>query len=178
MERQMVNVRQYDPNWKVQYKKEKKVLLNLISNQIHGIQHIGSTSIPDLIASPTVDIMIGVKDLFEIGPLLKPLKSIDYEFIPKPQFRERRFFRKGEWGEGTYHLHICEYKSDEWMKLIVFRDYLRQNPETAQEYAQLKFTLSKRYKYNPNAYSTRKGIFVNKIVEMARLEIQQGSIQL
>ncbi|MFJ7698463.1 GrpB family protein [Lysinibacillus fusiformis] len=53
---------------------------------------------------------------------------MEFEYVHKPEFKDRRFFRKGLWGQGTCHLHICEINSSEWIEKILFRDYLRLHP--------------------------------------------------
>jgi GrpB-like predicted nucleotidyltransferase (UPF0157 family) len=77
-------------------------------------------------------------DLDEVSHFVSCLSEIDYEYVPKPEFKDRRFFRKGIWGQGTCHLHICEFNSREWIEKLVFRDYLRLHPQAAEEYASLK----------------------------------------
>ena len=81
---------------------------------------------------------MGVQDLEEISNFILPLSEIEYEYVHKPEFKERRFFRKGLWGQGTCHLHICKFNSNEWIEKLLFRDYLRLNPDVAKEYAALK----------------------------------------
>lgn len=58
--------------------------------------------------------------------------------VPKAELKDRRFFRKGLWGQGTCHLHMCEFNSNEWIEKLLFRDYLRLHPDAAEEYALLK----------------------------------------
>jgi GrpB-like predicted nucleotidyltransferase (UPF0157 family) len=65
----------------------------------------------------------------------------------------------------VFHLHI-RYPGD-WDE-IVFRDFLKQNPEKAQEYAALKIGLQKQFKHNRDAYTKAKGDFIRACVEEAR----------
>jgi GrpB-like predicted nucleotidyltransferase (UPF0157 family) len=59
-----------------------------------------------------LDIAVGVNELGEADSFIDPLGAIGYEYVPKKEFPNRRFFRKGEWR--TYHLHVYETNSDEW----------------------------------------------------------------
>ncbi len=106
-------------------------ILSALGEKVVGIEHIGSTSIKKLKAKPIIDIMVGVKDIDEVSYFVNPLREIDYEYVPKPEFKDRRFFRKGFWGQGTCHLHICEFNSSEWIEKVLFRDYLRLHPHVA-----------------------------------------------
>lgn len=81
------------------------------------------------------------------------------------------FFRKGLWGQGTCHLHICEINSSEWIEKLLFRDYLRLHPDVAKEYASLKKELASNYKSDRPTYTKKKEPFIRKIIEIARKEI-------
>ncbi len=107
----------------------------LLGDRIVGIEHIGSTSIKGLEAKPIIDIIVGVEDLDEVSSFITPLSEIDFEYVHKPEFIYRCFFRKGLWGQGTCHLHICEINSSEWIEKLLFRDYLRLPLHIAKEYA-------------------------------------------
>ena len=51
------------------------------------------------------------------------LSKINYEYIPKLEFKDRKFLRKGLWGQEKIYLYICEYNSDEWIEKLLFRDF-------------------------------------------------------
>ena len=81
------------------------------------------------------------------------------------------FFRKGLWGQGTCHLHICEINNSEWIEKLLFRDYLRLNPEVAEEYALLKKELASQYHFDRTTYTKKKEPFIKTVIEKARKEI-------
>ena len=109
MTKPIVNLSDYNPNWEKQYEYEKKRILDVLGDKVVGIEHFGSTSIKGLVAKPIIDIIVGVKDLNEVSNYVSPLIEIEYEYVPKTEFKDRSFFRKGQWGQGTCHLHICEF---------------------------------------------------------------------
>jgi GrpB-like predicted nucleotidyltransferase (UPF0157 family) len=51
----------YTPKWQQVYSKEKLQIETTIGEYILDIQHIGSTSIPGMIAKPIIDIAIAVQ---------------------------------------------------------------------------------------------------------------------
>ncbi|WP_327059461.1 GrpB family protein [Kurthia huakuii] len=150
-------------------------MANVIGDKILGIEHIGSTSINGLKAKPVIDILVGVQDLEEISNFILPLSEIEYEYVHKPEFKERRFFRKGLWGQGTCHLHICKFNSNEWIEKLLFRDYLRLNPDVAKEYAALKKVLASNYKFDRPTYTKKKEPFIRTIIEIAKIKIQASN---
>jgi GrpB-like predicted nucleotidyltransferase (UPF0157 family) len=161
---------EYDLNWEEQFLYEKRRIQEVIGHAILGIEHIGSTSIKGLKAKPIIDILLGVKSIEEVQELIKALSNIEYEYVPKPELMDRRFFRKGLWGQGTCHLHICEYNSKEWNDKCLFRDYLRINPQAADEYETLKEQLADRFQYDRQTYTKKKAPFIQKIIARAKVE--------
>ena len=65
----------------------------------------------------------------------------------------------------VFHLHIRH--PGDWDE-IVFRDFLRQNPAKADEYAKLKTVLQKRFEHNRDAYTEAKGDFIRACVKEDR----------
>ena len=166
----IVELHDYHPDWARQFEDEKNKITDAIGDEIIGIEHIGSTSIKGLGAKPIIDMMVGVKELDRVDILVKPLAKIEYEYVPKSEFKDRRFFRKGLWGNGTCHLHICEFEGNEWYEKLLFRNYLRAHPETAEEYYALKKELASKYKYDRPTYTKNKGSFIKAIIQKAIVE--------
>ena len=82
---------------------------------------------------------------------------------------ERRYFHKGKPPkEQHYHLHIVELTSEFFEKHLLFRDYLRNDPEKAQEYYNLKVNLATKYGSNREGYTNAKTAFIESITTKAR----------
>lgn len=160
----------YDPNWEEQFLDEKRSIQEAIGPAILGMEHIGSTSIKGLKAKPIVGILLGIQSIEEVSELIEALRNIGYEYVPKPELMDRRFFRKGLWGQGTCHLHICEYNSSEWIDKCLFRDYLRLNAQAAHEYETLKEQLATHFQYNRQTYTRKKEPFIQKVITQAKNE--------
>jgi len=165
-------LKDYDPIWTIYYKKEKEQFLELLGDNIFGIEHIGSTAIPGLMAFPVIDILVGIDSFSVLYEISKPIKQLNYDIIPRPDLRSRRFYEKKMVNQVGYHLHLCKYKSDEWYNLIFFRDYLKKYPNVANRYAQYKFMLSRKYKNNTVRYHLYKRTIVNEIIDLARKEFK------
>ncbi|XXM73102.1 GrpB family protein [Lysinibacillus sphaericus] len=171
MNKPNVELSEYNKEWAAKFEYEKNQIKNVVGTAISAVEHIGSTSIKGLTAKPIIDIMAGIDDLNRTEILIEPLSKIDFEYVPKPELTDRRFFRKGLWGKGTCHLHICEFQGKEWYEKLLFRDYLRNHPQAAKEYAQLKSELAVKFKFDRPAYTERKEPFIRKIIEEAKVEI-------
>jgi GrpB-like predicted nucleotidyltransferase (UPF0157 family) len=160
---------EYDPTWPEQFLSEKALLVREAGSLLTVIEHIGSTSIPDLLAKPTIDIMAGISHLTDNDELLPILKGIGYIYGPgiESEIHERRYYYKDRKVEDRFHLHVVEVTSSFWSKHIAFRDYLRGHPAEAAEYSRLKTRLARDCVTDRKEYTRLKTDFVQKIERMA-----------
>lgn len=167
MQKPTVHLVDYDPSWPAQFEEDKERILSAAKDNILGIEHIGSTSIQGLSAKPIIDIVVGIRDLNAVESLIEPLEQAGYEYVHKPELVNRRFFRKGPWGKGTTHVHVCEFKGEQWKEKLAFRDYLRANPDVRKEYEALKRELASRYEDDRPTYTSEKEPFIRKVIAKA-----------
>lgn len=167
-----VKVTDYNAEWINDFEKEKVKINNVMDEITLGIEHIGSTAVPGLGAKPVIDMMVGVKELSQVSPeYIDQLQSINYEYVHKPEFPERLFFRKGQWRAGTHHLHVYVYNGEHWLNNIWFRDYLRSHPKAMDDYYRLKKKLEGLYKTDRVAYTEAKAPFIQSIFSKNNEEI-------
>ncbi|MEK3805770.1 GrpB family protein [Bacillus sp. FSL H8-0547] len=161
-------IEEYSMNWSRQFEQEKKKLNDILRDRVQSIEHIGSTAVEGLGAKPVIDIAAGVNNLETVSEFIEPLKQIHYEFVHHKEFPQRRFFRKGQRRAGTHHLHFYEFEGKHWNNQLLFRDYLRKNPDEARTYHHLKVYLAKKYRFDRIAYTENKASFIQKILQKAR----------
>src|SRR5690242_2980798 len=65
-DRRTVELVPHDPSWVAQAAAESQRLAAAIDETLIRIEHIGSTSIPGIVAKPTIDLMPIVKGLAEL----------------------------------------------------------------------------------------------------------------
>ena len=98
-----VEIVEYDPSWPTLFTKEKKLLQSVAGEWLHGtIEHVGSTSVPGLVAKPVIDIMFGVESLDHSRPAIDVVQSEGYVYFPykaesmhwfcKPSFFRKKYF--------------------------------------------------------------------------------------
>ena len=136
-----------------------------IGEQLLDLQHIGSTAIPGTDAKPIIDIAAAVRTFEESRCCVEPLEGIDYIYKGEHGIPRRHYFVKGS--PRTHHLHMVEIQSEDWRVPLVFRDFLRRNPDAAEEYTLLKRTLAKRFPRNRVAYTDGKAAFVRDVLTRA-----------
>ena len=156
--------------WKDFYQQEKDLLEKYFAGHIAKINHIGSTAVDNLIAKPTVDILLEIAETTPPDTIRQIALECGYTVMQErlsPDYRLDlcKGYTPQGFAEKVYHLHICRPKDHDE---TVFRDYLNSHPEKAREYAELKINLQKRFKHNRDAYTDAKGDFIKMCVKEAR----------
>lgn len=164
-------LKEHDEKYKDWYAEEKDHLLNCIDAEyIKRISHIGSTAVKGLIAKPTVDILLEISDDCDIGKLKETLTHngwlLTYSSAgPELDQTYNKGYTKEGFAQKVYHLHVRHY--GDWNELY-FRDYLREHPDVAAEYAKLKTGLFGELEHNRDAYTDGKTEFVQHYSKIAK----------
>jgi GrpB-like predicted nucleotidyltransferase (UPF0157 family) len=166
-----VIVVEYDKEWPKLFDRERDSLLKALGKTVVCIEHIGSTSVPGLAARPVIDIMVGLQNFAEADSLVPKVVDLDYIYIREYEdvMPDRRFFRKMQNGKDTYHIHMVETGGKFWERHLLFRDYLRENLETAAKYTLLKKKLVRHQWKDANDYVDAKTQFIKGVEEQARV---------
>ena len=155
----------YRTEWPALFESEKKFIAFAIGDHIKDIQHVGSTSIPGMPAKPILDLGIAVDEFENARMCIEPLTDIGYSFRGEYGIPRRRYFTRGD--PTTHRIHMVEESSDEWTKLIRFRDLLRADPKTAEDYRNLKLDLWERLPGDRKAYQAAKAAFIGDVLKRA-----------
>jgi GrpB-like predicted nucleotidyltransferase (UPF0157 family) len=159
--------------WRRLYLQEKISLENVIGKErIARINHYGSTSVPGLLAKPTIDILLELKSTTDLTHIVSRVASIEFvcvKFIanPDPNIVLLKGYTPSGFKGQTFHVHLR--RLHDWDELY-FRDYLMAHPETAAEYGKLKMQLKQEHEFNRDAYRDAKTAFVKEITQIARQE--------
>ena len=143
------------------------------------IEHFGSTAIPGLAAKPIIDILMEVSSLEETKKQIVPLlESEGYDYFWRPELFDGPpmyawFIKRDSEGKRTHHIHMVEADSKLWDRLY-FRDYLREFPDEAERYGELKHSLSEKYPNDRVAYTKGKTDFIVSVAEKAKQYYSAG----
>lgn len=161
-----IEIVNYNSHWIYLFENEKLIIKDALENYVISIEHIGSTAIPDLAAKPVIDIALGINNFEESKKLIPIIEKLGYNY--EPEFEKalpnRRFFWKGTKENHTFHIHMAEVDSELWEKPIIFRDYLRKNPNEARRYGLLKKSLASRCGNDIECYINGKTEFIENIL--------------
>lgn len=170
-----IQVVAYDPRWPEAFAAEAERIRAALGELGLRIEHNGSTAVPGLAAKPVIDIQVSVAELEPIDRYRQPLQSIGYTHHPHPDDAFCPFFhRPREWPH-SHHVHVVRAGDAEERRTLAFRDYLREHPDTARAYADLKVRLARQFSATAfasrQAYADAKTDFIERVIAAA---LEQG----
>lgn len=168
----MIEIMEYKESWSSEFQAIASILRQGLGDLAKRIDHIGSTSVPGLAAKDIIDIQITVAALDE--QLISAMTALGYRqpeglwrdhappnFVGADSHWEKLFFRPPPRQRRTNtHVRI-EGRANQRYALL-FRDYLRTHPATAEAYARLKRRLA-QHLADPETYSDVKDPAVDLI---------------
>ncbi len=173
LKRGIVRLVPHSEEWTTFFEKEKIILQRTLGNQALDIQHVGSTSIPDMIAKPIIDIAVGIKFIKDFRKCIKPLQLVGYESKEVNKNHRQFTFNKGPEDKRICHLHLVKYNGEIWKDYLAFRDYLKADKKRALKYSLLKKRLAKKYPENRVKYTAKKSKFIRATIKIARFHFGQ-----
>jgi GrpB-like predicted nucleotidyltransferase (UPF0157 family) len=157
----------YNANWSNQYEQEKQQILLALGDAVINIQHIGSTSVPGLAAKPVIDMLLGLKQIPPLPSQISSLAAIGYSYHGELGIPGRHYFRKGM--PRTHQIHAVLTDAEFWQRHILFRDFLRNNPQAAQRYETLKRKLAQEFAGDRTTYTNSKTPLIEQLLIEAKL---------
>ncbi len=155
----------YDKSWLEKFHSEKDLILHRLDDKvIYKIHHVGSTSIPEIISKPIIDITIEIKLFPPTKEVISTLKDIGYKHIGESDVPGRSWFVKGK--PRSFHLHLTPIDGEVVKKQLKFRDIMRQRKDLHKEYEMIKNNFNGHYELDSHEYNLKKAPFVEKILNI------------
>ncbi|MCO1661079.1 GrpB family protein [Pseudonocardia sp. S2-4] len=155
---------EHDPAWAERFAARAAQLRAALGPRARLIEHVGSTSVPGLIAKPIVDIVVGIDDPDDEPAYLPELLALGYDVrVRQP---DHRALRAGDPDEPV-NLHCYPPGHDEVRRYLLFRGRLRAEPAERELYARTKLALADREWPDINYYAEAKSPVIDEILARA-----------
>ena len=134
------------------------------------VEHVGSTSVPDLCAKPVIDVLLGAENLTVFEMKIADMERCGFEYVSKYELEipQRRYFVRSLPGSLRVHVHGVVRGGELWQDHLEFRNLLRTDKSLMLEYAELKLSLARQFADNKSAYSVAKGPFIRSAIKKSR----------
>jgi GrpB-like predicted nucleotidyltransferase (UPF0157 family) len=148
----MIEIIPYQERWSAEFQAIATLLREALGQLALRIDHIGSTSVPGLAAKDIIDLQVTVAALDEqvtqamIEPGYRKPEGIwrDHQ-TPRfsgPQTEWEKLYFIEPAGQQRTNVHVRVQGRANQRYALLFRDYLRAHPATADAYAELKRRLA------------------------------------
>ena len=159
---------EYDPEWPRLFAREAERVRSVLGEKALSVEHVGSTSVPGLVAKPIIDMLLVVPDSGDEAAYVPVMEAAGYVLrIREPDWFEHRLFK----GPDTdINLHVFSAGATEIDRMLRFRDRLRASDADREHYARTKRELSQRTWRHVQHYADAKTQVVEEIMERAELQ--------
>jgi len=161
MSSRKIQVAAYSDTWPGIFAQERLALYCALDTVIIRLDHIGSTSVPQLMAKPIIDMLMEVSSLVYLDQLQDKFKALGYSAMGEFGMTGRRFYTKGG-DQRSHHIHAFVSGDDNLFRHRVFRDYLQAHPVIMQQYGQLKQHQALACKHDSDLYQQGKNSFIQE----------------
>lgn len=174
-----VAIEPYDPNWPLKFSEIQAELSDILKSvDIISIEHVGSTSIPSLVAKPVLDIDI-IIPYSSLEAARSALKNANYTDCGEMNVPGRFAFRqpgygkldaahgKGRNGELRYNTYLMIQGCVALRNHLDAKRVLLDSQELREEYARVKTKLKETEFENIGQYASGKTDILCKILRTA-----------
>ena len=152
-------------SWAEQGAAETARVRSALGDGVLRVEHVGSTSIPGLVAKPILDLVLVVADPDEESSYVPALEGAGYVLHVREPWWHRHRMLKGV--EPAVNLHVFSSECGEPTRMIAFRDRLLADDRDRELYAATKRDLAARTWRYTQHYADAKATVVEAILARA-----------
>ena len=164
-------IEKYTPNWIANFTSLKGEIESGLIGIEYQIEHVGSTSVPNLDSKPIIDIDIIHENEQDFEIIKSGLIEIGYYHNGNQGIDNREAFKRdGKSIHGlldtiTHHLYVCSINSKALERHILSRNFLRKNNWARLEYQVMKYELAEKANQNKKLYAELKELNINDFID-------------
>jgi GrpB-like predicted nucleotidyltransferase (UPF0157 family) len=153
----------YDPAWPARFAEIEGRIRVALGDVALEVEHIGSTSVPDLAAKPIVDVLLVVADVDDEPSYVAPME--DAGFVLRVREAGHRMFRTPD---RDVHIHVYPSGDQAIRDYLDLRDWLRVDESDRTSYEDVKRDLAQRPWSDMNHYAEAKSDVIQEVLGRAR----------
>lgn len=177
-----VELREHDSRWRY----HGQLLVNEVTAALKPlepsvqVEHVGSTSVPGLLAKPMIDLIVGIDDFPNIREVRREDRVARFKRVQaiKAALDQagwryicdlggsggRLFALEPRVKHAVAHLHLVENGSPHWQTYVDFRELLRSNPDARAMYQALKLDLQAQHSDDRRSYTAGKHDLIESLL--------------
>ncbi len=174
----MMILQKYSPEWSEWFSTLAGEIARALDGIACTIEHVGSTSVPQLVAKPIIDMDMIYTHPADFDRIKENLEKAGYRHHGDQGIEDREVFKRSGQSTGNvldrirHHLYVCPVKSEALQNHLLFRDHLRAHDGARSRYQQLKYELAEQAEQDPKIYAKLKqdqmADFIESIIRDAK----------
>lgn len=170
-------IKKYTSDWVKHFADLKSEIDKGLVGLSYSIEHVGSTSVPDLDSKNIIDIDIIIKTDNDFEQIKDGLILLGYYHNGNQGIEQREVFKRpGKLYNSildtiAHHLYVCPADSRELERHLLFRDHLRKNISARLQYQKMKYELAEQAGQDKKRYAELKevnmGDFIESVIKAA-----------
>ncbi len=155
---------EYNPEWPSWFADKKQRIIGALGDLVLEIYHVGSTSIPGMIAKPQIDVLVVVDNLDALRENLAKMETA--RFSSRGNYTgigEEYFTEDDAAGERLASIHVLPKGHQEIDNILAFRNHLLGNKEDRDLYIATKKYLYSLYADDYSKYDSGKESVIAEI---------------
>lgn len=169
MDETPIEIVDHDSEWRDRFQTERNRITPILEDCTTRIDHIGSTSVPELAAKPIIDCMAVVSDAEGMLGNVDHLSTwFGYEISHVPG--DWLLLQREDEDAQAFNLHLIPESCEEWRRNLRFREYLRDTPEARERYESVKREAAAAHPEDIDSYNSAKSDCLQSILEDARAD--------
>lgn len=160
-----IEVVDYDPAWPELFEQLRSRIWAVVNDAAVSIEHVGSTSVPNLAAKPIIDLTVVVETEAGVPLVIERLAALGYVHQGNLGIDGREAFDSPH-RRPAHHLYVCARGNLGLVNHLALRDYLRTHPDAARAYGDLKRRLASQFPHDIDRYVEGKtGVILDLLRE-------------
>lgn len=162
-----VTLSPHNPEWLRIAADEAERIAAGIGPALLRIEHVGSTSIPGIMAKPIVDLLPVVRSESDLDASRPQMERLGYLWRGEFGIAGRRYSVLERDGKRLFHVHIFAVGNDNITRMLAFRDYVRAHRDEALAYEAAKRAAAAAHPDDSMAYTDHKAGWIAGCLERA-----------
>ena len=164
-------IKKYSSNWIKDFADLQREIVNVLHGLEFNIEHVGSTSVPNLDSKPIIDIDIVYSNLADFEKIKFGLEKAGYYHNGNQGIEDRDVFIRNSGLTNKildrikHHLYVCPIDSKALERHIFSRNFLRKNEWARLKYQQMKYELAEQANQDRKKYAELKELNVNDFID-------------
>ena len=163
-----VALHDHDERWSTVLLHHAEVVRHALAGQVGNVEHVGSTAVEGLVATPVVDLAVHLTPTGDEVNAIASLEARRYVFRGDKDHGVLLFVAEDQPDRRTVHIHLLHHDDPQWERYLRVRDVLRTDEGARRGYAAFKRELAGQFPRDRGAYTAAKGPFLEALLAEPR----------